>query len=130
FSRLPTELRLMIWEAALPDTTGKHLYFWRNHVWRKPRWKLQTDPTTNQEYVKFEFDSRSFGYLEVEVPPFLVNREAHAVALRWIEKQPKIEIRFNTATMSFSFIRLFDPNHDALYLSSQDYLDLPSEIYE
>ncbi|PYH84642.1 hypothetical protein BO82DRAFT_351831 [Aspergillus uvarum CBS 121591] len=34
FSRLPAEIRLMFWEAALLDPIDKPLFFWRRTPWR------------------------------------------------------------------------------------------------
>lgn len=92
FSRLPTELRRLIWNYALPGRIGATLHFFKS----KNTWGSR-DVTVGEEH--YEADREGFqkllefqlGLLDNEVqfdmPLLSVNSEARALALAWIREQ-------------------------------------------
>ncbi|RAH41116.1 uncharacterized protein BO95DRAFT_436116 [Aspergillus brunneoviolaceus CBS 621.78] len=116
-SRLPPELRLMVWEAALPDPVVDPLYIWRYDCWtaRLDETKNAQDEKKNELHI--EFDPRPLDCYEVHLPHFSLNHEARWVALRWLEKQqPRLQIRYHKKTRRFSIVRPFDPTRDTVYV--------------
>ncbi|PYI32275.1 hypothetical protein BP00DRAFT_414850 [Aspergillus indologenus CBS 114.80] len=83
FSLLPAEIRLRIWEAALPDPIDKPLFFWRNSRRRasEDKWDI-----TNR-WLNHDVYPLDIGFSEVEIPHLQVNWEAHQVAEDWLHRQ-------------------------------------------
>ncbi|RAH45252.1 2EXR domain-containing protein [Aspergillus brunneoviolaceus CBS 621.78] len=79
FPRLPAEIRLMIWEAALPDPIGKPLFFWRRTTWRR-----ESDPECLIDADDDLMHPDDMGHFRIAIPLLQVNQEAKRVAEDWI----------------------------------------------
>ncbi|PYH81108.1 hypothetical protein BO82DRAFT_402684 [Aspergillus uvarum CBS 121591] len=116
-SRLPPELRLMIWEAALPDPIVDPLYIWRYDCWKAHRDQTEDAAGENRDTLHIEFDPRPLDCYEIYLPHLFINHEARWVGLRWLEKQqPRLQIRYHKKTRRFSVVRPFDPARDTVYI--------------
>lgn len=83
FADLPPELRNAIWRAALPKDVGPSLFFYRGRgCWVVRRCDEPYDP-----YTEMEFRTDLLGDdNQYRVPLILVNREAHNLALSWLDE--------------------------------------------
>ncbi|KAI3056923.1 hypothetical protein CBS147353_11078 [Aspergillus niger] len=111
FSRLPTELRVQIWEETLPKFV-RPLYFYRTSFW--------VPEFGEGKKVEVKFDHRLLE-LEFAVPILFVNHEAYQVKLSRMKSQG-IDAHA-TATKSIVFTRPFNPRVDTLYLSEDQFID-------
>lgn len=94
FPKLPRELRDMIWEeaAAQPNESlsDPTLYFYRGPGNWKPYLLPESHPgyQPGEDYMGLDFCTDSLdGDNQFQLPLLFVNREARAVALRWLRKQ-------------------------------------------
>lgn len=133
FQRLPTELRLQIWREALPERIENPLYFYKNGCWglRRPT-EADADYDPNPEYnLNLEFNHNRLDPLQVEVPLFLVNREAHSFALEWISGQRQgLKPRFNKEKQLLVLNRPFDPERDTVYVSEEKWKEFHREPFD
>lgn len=120
FQSLPTELRLQIWSESLPKGTENSLYFYTKRCWEaRQETEADYDFDPNAEYnICFEFQHERLDPLEVELPLFLVNHEAHSLASKWIRRQ-SLKLRFNQEKQSLVFLRPFHPESDTLYVAEE-----------
>ncbi|KAI0023024.1 hypothetical protein F4780DRAFT_777147 [Xylariomycetidae sp. FL0641] len=124
FSRLPPELRYLIWQAALPEECVPGLAFYRHGCWR-PRWLSPSDPSYYPDNevlnLALEFDCAALDEVRVDVPLFFVNREARAAAGSWLVRHD-VYVRARPGGGggdgggAVFFTRAFDPDRDALYV--------------
>lgn len=140
FPSLPAELRNQIWRDALPDKIRRPLYFYKKGCWC-PRYITATDPKYsylhnaehddyNDDYNRyFLFYHEKLDCVNLELPLFFVNHEAHAIALRWIHEQG-LKIRFYTDDQeSFLVMRPFNPLTDTLYVPSHKWDEINFEPF-
>ncbi|SMQ54481.1 unnamed protein product [Zymoseptoria tritici ST99CH_3D7] len=111
FPQLITELRLMIWQAALPTPLGRALYPFRKGCWVLEDLGLQLDP--NGEDLDLRFDPGLLKELHIMLPLFHVNREARDVATKYI-RMHKLVTRQGSA--GAGYFRRFDPKTDIMFL--------------
>ncbi|PYI06300.1 hypothetical protein BO78DRAFT_386900 [Aspergillus sclerotiicarbonarius CBS 121057] len=112
FPLLPTEIRLQIWQTALPNPDRQALF-----CYKKGCWKTRPD---DEGHFMVEFHPDCLDPIHVSVPLFLVNHEAHAIAHRWIHEQG-LAIRFHRPTNTFLFLRRYHPASDGLYVPHAQY---------
>lgn len=126
FPNLPPELRLQIWQDALPDQAGPGLYNYRPACW---------EPSTvpQRHYLALEFRHDRLGRTVLDTPLTSVSREARDVALAWAAEQDAVEIlrvmRRESSSSSTCgrgplpplLVRRFDPRCDVLYVSLDDW---------
>ncbi|RAH68413.1 2EXR domain-containing protein [Aspergillus aculeatinus CBS 121060] len=120
FSRLPAEIRLMIWEAALPDPIGKPLFFWRRAPWR---------PAAARNSMGGDYDlihPDDMGHFKIEIPLLQVNKEAERVAKEWIQRQlpPLTRLRTNQTAAS----RRFNAGRDVVFCTDNQFPDFVAEV--
>lgn len=122
FSSLPSELRSIIWEKALPSPLGPQLYCYEEGCWG-PRHLLPGDkgyePDPNGQHIVFEFRHFMLDPVRIDVPLFFVNREAHRIAAAWMRTQGlRLEL---VSHEQGTFARPFDPEQDTLYVPPQEW---------
>ena len=127
FTSLAPELRHQIWHAALPDEVGPVLYFYKKGGWCPQHPSLsdeRSNPENDESYVDFEFRHDVLDAVQIEMPLFFVNHEARNIALTWIHKH-NIEMRVYAhkegQLQAPVFVSPFDPIHDALYVSIDEW---------
>jgi hypothetical protein len=124
FQRLPTELRLQVWRETLPKRIQNPLYFYTKRCW-EPRHLTEADSDYDpdaEHNINLEFCHEHLDPLEVEVPLFFVNHEAHSLALEWIRRQG-LKLCFNQEKQSLVFLRPFHPESDTLYVSEEKWTE-------
>lgn len=130
FSRLPAELRNQIWHDTLPANIGQLLYFYRKGCWC-PRRLMEADEgyhTENDELnLNYEFRYQLLDPVRIDIPIFLVNREAHSIASAWIHGHG-LKLRFHKDELIF--VRPFDPSSDTLYVPLESYDDFFREPHD
>ncbi|OJJ95108.1 hypothetical protein ASPACDRAFT_64710 [Aspergillus aculeatus ATCC 16872] len=75
FSRLPAEIRLMIWNAALPGPINNPLFFWRTVKLQIHR--LDDKYDYYDDWVPDLIRPIEMGFFSVKIPLLKVNKEAH-----------------------------------------------------
>ena len=125
FTRLAPEIRNQIWRATFQDEAGPVLYFYKKGSWC-PRPLLPSDPgygydpENDESTLVFKFYHDVLDSVQVEMPLFLVNREARDVAQSWMgEHGIKIRVYrgIDGQLQPPGFVRPFDLVHDALYIA-------------
>lgn len=121
FSNLPYEIRATIWQWALPGSIGPTLRQYKTGFWQ-----LQEDHPPNyyrlgassrkryDAHLRFDLLCQSY----FEVPLFLVNHEAHAIAIRWMEENKVALSHSQISSTPFRFSRQFNPALDVIYIAS------------
>ncbi|RAL15887.1 2EXR domain-containing protein, partial [Aspergillus homomorphus CBS 101889] len=109
FSRLPGELRNMIWELALLDLVDEkpQLCFYRAGCW--------VTELSPEGHFSLTFDHKRLHPIAVSVPLFFVNREARSYARAWIQERG-LQIRFDKETQCLGIYRPVNPDRDTLYV--------------
>lgn len=130
FSRLPAELRNQIWHDTLPDQIGPLLYFYRKGCWC-PRRLTEVDEdydTDNDELnLNYEFRYELLDPVRIDVPIFLVNREAHSIASAWVNEQGLTLCSHKDHIIP---VRPFNPLLDTLYVPLENWDDFLREPYD
>jgi hypothetical protein len=129
FTRLISELRDLIWHAALPDEVGPVLYFYKPGGWTP----LSISPECVSPNLHLEYHHDVLDAVQVEMPLFFVNREARYIALAWMQKH-NIKMRVYGPkygqVQSPVFVRPFNPVHHALYITVDQWIGFNSEPYD
>ncbi|GIJ91453.1 hypothetical protein Asppvi_010418 [Aspergillus pseudoviridinutans] len=131
FTRLPPELRILIWHAALPEKDSPALIFFKKGCWLERRLSETEqgyDPT-DPSHPHFYFSPELLDQVEVNVPLFFVNREARSIALAWCREQG-ISVRFSGNQQSPIFARPFNSQHDVLYVPLEQWDEFLVEPYD
>lgn len=111
FAELPTELRDMIWEYALPTgPIGPLLFLYKPGSWSSPRIHDHKWEMDDYDFARMFFDS-----IEISVPLFFFNRQARSRARRWM-REYGLYVRYYPDTNSIVTVRLFHRAVDILYL--------------
>ncbi|PWY75640.1 hypothetical protein BO83DRAFT_245144 [Aspergillus eucalypticola CBS 122712] len=118
FSLLPPELRLSIWQHSLPTPIHQGLYIYQRGCWKAH--------SVSKDEFHLSFHLSCLTTMKVDVPPFLVNHEAHSVAQNWLRQQAGT-LLFHWNPDGFHFTRPFQPASDALYVPDSRYLEFLSE---
>lgn len=125
FPQLITELRLEIWRLALPAPVSNGLYPWRKGCW-VPKHLTADDqgfePDGDNLYMRF--DPSLLEPLRVDLPLYLVNREARDVALEYVHKQKLTKARNGS---QYEFERAFDRLTDTVLLPAADMVAFEDE---
>ncbi|EGX95637.1 hypothetical protein CCM_00291 [Cordyceps militaris CM01] len=111
FQQLPCELRLQIWQDALPDAEGSAVYFFRDWKWNpaeapdnddhhhhQPRPVLETDTELGEDIVNPHVPVDGLAHV-------CVNHEARSVALKWAARHGLAALQLHE--------RAWDEPHDA-----------------
>ncbi|EHA25307.1 hypothetical protein ASPNIDRAFT_53991 [Aspergillus niger ATCC 1015] len=114
FSLLPTELRLSIWQHSLPTPVHQGLYIYKRGCWEAH--------LVSEDRFHLSFNLSRLVTMRVDVPPFLVNHEAHSVAQNWLHQQAGTLLVHWTPD-GFHFTRPFQPASDTLYVPDCRYLE-------
>ncbi|RAH45253.1 2EXR domain-containing protein [Aspergillus brunneoviolaceus CBS 621.78] len=105
FPRLPPEIRLMIWNAALPGPINNPLFFWRTDKVIKHRLDDKYDDYDN--WVPDLIHPLEMGIFSVEIPLLEVSKEAHKVAQEWVQRQSlSLEVDVDNDTYTENHNRL------------------------
>ncbi|KAF9879062.1 hypothetical protein CkaCkLH20_03295 [Colletotrichum karsti] len=136
FQDLPTELRIHIWEDALPDEIKPALYSYKPGCW-KPRQMTESeynyDPSNADNNWLIEFNHRMLGDAPLNIPLLWVNSEARDVVVAWAAKQG-LEMRESEGEDKRIRgpvpMRPFHPEQDALYVSLDDWDGFMNEVLE
>ncbi|KJZ79182.1 hypothetical protein HIM_01333 [Hirsutella minnesotensis 3608] len=129
FSSLSAELRIQIWQNALPKKVEQALYFYKKGCWcprRLTEADEDYDPENDELNLNFEFRHNSLGYVQFEAPLFSVNREARSITLSWFHQQG-VRIHFQKDRQCPIFLRRFDPPHDTIYIPLNQWNDFLCE---
>ncbi|KAI0148792.1 hypothetical protein GGR57DRAFT_474300 [Xylariaceae sp. FL1272] len=130
-SKLPPELRIIIWRMALDQALRPALFPYKRGCWNirmlvPGEWEYDyTIPDVNL-ILEFQYELLCEGQLDVPVAS--VNAEAHCVAVEWARTHPRI--RYCTTENRFSFLRSFDPDHDALFVTKNERDDCLAEFMD
>ncbi|PYI01948.1 hypothetical protein BO78DRAFT_423071 [Aspergillus sclerotiicarbonarius CBS 121057] len=113
---LPPEIRVMIWEATLPEINIYCLYFYEHGYWSS-RPLIPGDPDYNpynpEDRVQARFFHNRPGGLLYFISILFVNRECREIALRWIRRN-NLHLRYiNGGVMA---VRPCNPPSDTLYV--------------
>ncbi|PYI35791.1 hypothetical protein BP00DRAFT_193597 [Aspergillus indologenus CBS 114.80] len=112
FSLLPAELRLKIWEDTLSEPVHLALY-----AYELGRW----ESSWAQTHLSLVFHAEELPHMLIDVPLFMVNREAQQAVKRWAQKQG-IKIQYHPILApNFAFRRPIDKDTDTLYVSQEDF---------
>ncbi|KAK4443020.1 hypothetical protein QBC34DRAFT_478693 [Podospora aff. communis PSN243] len=125
FPRLPTELRLMIWEASLPDF-GPCLF-----PYRPGCWKIEpAHPASN--IPSMHWTPEASMELIIALPVMLASKEARSAALNWLRRN-NLQLFFYPLEQSdirclyHCVARPFDPEHDVMYVPDGQWLQFRKE---
>ncbi|UNI22955.1 hypothetical protein JDV02_008798 [Purpureocillium takamizusanense] len=135
FSKLPLEIRLLIWRAALPDVDGPVLLPYKTGCLRIPRPSISDEgyDATAGNRLHMDFCHNLLDKALVTTPLASVNREARGASLSWMRREIKAtEVRLgrDNNNLCSSFARPFDPGHDALYVGTDKLHDFCVEPYD
>ncbi|PWY76042.1 hypothetical protein BO94DRAFT_549354 [Aspergillus sclerotioniger CBS 115572] len=111
FPCLPTELRLQIWEEALPKLR-RPLYMYRLGCWGRG--------SVSETHIHYEFKHRRLRDLVFSTSLFFVNCETRYVVLRWMRKHG-IQMMYDPETSSFRFRRSFNPQSDIILIPATEW---------
>lgn len=121
FCQLPPEIRILVWERALPASSkdSPALFPYKSGCWQ-PRYLEASDPEYLHHWgqdnnIDFDFHHYLLDPVQLDIPLFFVNREARQVASAWICRHI-IEIWPRDGRIFFS--RWFDKERDTLYIPS------------
>ncbi|PYI32274.1 hypothetical protein BP00DRAFT_473312 [Aspergillus indologenus CBS 114.80] len=131
FSRLPAEIRLMIWEAALPDPIKSPLYFWGRTDWQRT---VDLGNVIEDDRSRFP---RSYtfihpcdmGYHEWGIPLLQVNQEAQRVVERWLQRQ-NLRLDPNRDPTTTVIRRPFCPTRDIVFCPDAQFESFMEEVHE
>lgn len=119
FPQLIPELRLMIWQHALPtlrgNPRGKLLYPYRKGCWVFEDRGLEPDSDGDNLYIRF--DTTRLKPLRVALPLYSVNREAHDVTIKWLQEN-RMTVSRPRRICAHKASRRFRPQHDTMFLPS------------
>lgn len=125
FSKLPPEIRTMIWRHALPETDDPALFSYKKGCWHDPDLPglhpHQQYPYPGYE-VQYKFCHKMLDPVPVKLPLALVSYEAREVALAWARQQ-EFEELFSKVGEFEGFVRRFDPIIDTLFVGHR-HLDM------
>ncbi|KAJ4422584.1 hypothetical protein N0V82_002703 [Gnomoniopsis sp. IMI 355080] len=117
FPDLPTELRLHIWNKALPDYIPPALFSWKPRCW-KIRFLMnnepESEPNRDDLNLVLEFRHSMLGPARFHLPLVSVNNEARGIALSWAAENG-IDIDQVGEKDGPVLKRAFDPESDAIY---------------
>ncbi|GAB7324380.1 hypothetical protein MBLNU13_g08323t2 [Cladosporium sp. NU13] len=115
FPQLIPELRLMVWQHALPMLRGKLLYPYRKGCWVFEDIGLEQDSNGDNLYIRF--DTTRLKPLRIALPLYSVNREARDVTIKWLQKH-RTTISRTRRSCVHKASRRFRPQHDTMFLPS------------
>lgn len=128
FALLPPELRIKIWQNALPDHDNPAIFTWKPGCWI-PRNLTATEQKTNTygpRAAKISWEHRHLTPVEVPIPLGRVNSEARAIGISWAHqrgfRQYPLEGRGHV------FGRPFDPTRDILFVPRHLVEEFDSEL--
>ncbi|KAI1876880.1 uncharacterized protein JN550_000952 [Neoarthrinium moseri] len=132
FSALPPELRVQVWDHALPYV-GPALHFYKKGYWR-----LQHLTEADVDYDPHDEDNLHISFrhdllddVRFELPSTFVNREAHDVTLAWLRDHGiqvrRLEDGESQDEKCSTFVRLFDPKNDILFVEFDKWEDFICE---
>ncbi|KAG6133078.1 hypothetical protein E4U22_007160 [Claviceps purpurea] len=118
FSRLAPELRHHIWRLSLPDNIGPALHFYqRDGYWRAR--KIEEHESIyrpGEEQIEFRTELID-PEVQLCLPQFFVNHEAHRIAAAWLREEGREYILSLGTTQKLDrFVRPFNENRDILYI--------------
>ncbi|KAF5001609.1 hypothetical protein FGRMN_915 [Fusarium graminum] len=128
FAHLPPELRLKIWQHALPKLDEPGLAVYKKGCWQ-PRFLTPSDSDYDEgqlDNIRFEFRYELLR-VSIEMPLVFVSREARAVALLWVQKN---DIEMQCSGGRLSFRRPMNYTIDALYLPLDRMDDFGAEPFD
>ncbi|KAI0157859.1 hypothetical protein GGR52DRAFT_564394 [Hypoxylon sp. FL1284] len=129
FPKLPPELRDKIWQHALDRGAELALYRYREGCWR-PRWLSASDegfdPVRTDYNLVFEFGYDQLDEARMDVPIAFANSEAQGNAISWAQHRYPLVRTFTDRHVPV-FLRVFDPDRDALYVSPDQFDTLLQE---
>lgn len=122
FPDLPPELRIQIWQDALP-AIGPALYPYKLGCW-EPGLRTESDwdytPGRDDQNWLLEFRHDRLGGARLDIALVSVNTEARDVALAWAAAQG-IEVVRGGGGGAPVLLRNFDPERDAMYVPPADW---------
>ncbi|KAI1270454.1 hypothetical protein F5Y18DRAFT_368360 [Xylariaceae sp. FL1019] len=129
--KLPPELRIIIWRTALDQAVRPALFPYKKGCWMcgeilPAEW--ESDDTNPDPDIIVGFCYKLLGQGQLNVPVASVNTEARCVAIEWARKQAHQQahrIHYHTTESGARFLRSFDPDHDALYVTKETWSDFP-----
>ncbi|CAD6448338.1 aae3413d-b409-4257-9a04-95c256ac55d3 [Sclerotinia trifoliorum] len=131
FMDLAPELRNQIWSNALPEKVDTALYFYKTGCWH-PLYLTPSDPYNEYDdendnlNLRVEFRHDLLNQVHFHTPLIFVNHEAREIATAWARKQGFVA-KENKG--HFVFGRPFNPESDILYVTSDDLIEIFTELY-
>ncbi|KAI1270300.1 hypothetical protein F5Y18DRAFT_367858 [Xylariaceae sp. FL1019] len=129
FSSLPPELRNKIWHHALREDVQLAMYPYEDGCW-VPRYLSQSDPEYDQmnpaANLAFEFRFDLLAEAKIDVPMAFANTEAHGIAVTWALEHG-LHVCGRGDGHGLGFLRAFDPDRDALYVTPSNWNDMLQE---
>ncbi|KAK0613656.1 hypothetical protein B0T14DRAFT_499099 [Immersiella caudata] len=139
FSRLPLELRRMIWEAALllPDF-GPCVFPWRKGCWEHTTYSPEPDSNFDADGEPptwVEYSVTNLGPLRVRLPVAHVNREAKEVAEDCVRRNKSTQYtwsqpRYSSYSHSPVVCRELNYQQDAVFVTTAQWDDFLAELDE
>lgn len=110
FPRLPPEVRLQIWQAALPVDLLPIL-----HPYEEGHYRYFWTPRRNREHFDWIWSSDLLPNYIIQAPLLAVDSEARSTMLQWATRQ-RCKLRPRMSPTRPVYLRDFDVNYDAIYL--------------
>ncbi|GAM84707.1 hypothetical protein ANO11243_027060 [Dothideomycetidae sp. 11243] len=126
FSRLPAELRVQIWRAALPDSNKPDIHHYDHQYWIE-RILSPGDEDFDPDHEE-KNDVHDYCYETLRGPAFAIPlafacREGRKVAQAWAQELGVQMQPCDTKDSDPTFSRRFNPDWDLLYIGRDDWFD-------
>ncbi|KPM46254.1 hypothetical protein AK830_g268 [Neonectria ditissima] len=112
--------------TACPDNDGPTLYPHKTGCWYPQQRSDQNEFPPHPRAVNLVFRLELLNQVEVDIPLFLVNREAHSVAMAWLRDQD-IKKHYDADQKLQYFSRPFDAKRDAVCIPRDKFYDFCDE---
>ncbi|KAG6054389.1 hypothetical protein E4U17_003826 [Claviceps sp. LM77 group G4] len=130
FSSLPPELRHYIWRLALPNSIGLTLQVYdEERCWRCQREVRSGYPVLDGGW-EIEFQTEVVDPVQLCLPQFFVNHEAHDIAAAWLRQQGGgFVLAPGQAEKLGRILRPFNAERDTLYIPYDRWYQFTNDPY-
>ncbi|KAG6177033.1 hypothetical protein E4U36_007575 [Claviceps purpurea] len=129
FSSLPPELRHYIWRLALPNSIGSTLQLYDEERCWRCRETRSKNPAIDGTW-EIEFRTEFIDPVQLCLPQFFVNHEAHDIAAAWLRQQGGgFVLAPNQAQKLGRILRPFNAERDTLYIPQDKWWQFIEDPY-